>query len=168
LGDVEKASRDGLEGPELGEPEAFEVDDDERLAYRPTGGDGGGWEDLGEEGFDVDEDGAPVLLGRYVSVEPLVAYRAEALDMYRTAELYATGSVWSILRHHTRKKTERGKVSPCRSVGLESVSVSERRVCGLSPEGGVKPCGVPCGSPSASSQRSHPARGTAQTEKRNE
>lgn len=88
MGDVEKASRDRLERPELGEPEAFEVDDDERLAYGPTGGDGGGWEDLGEEGFDVDEDGAPVLLGRYVSVEPLVAYRAEALDVYRTAELY--------------------------------------------------------------------------------
>ena len=93
LRDVEKASRDGFERPELGEPEAFEVDDDERLAYRPTSGDGGGWEDLGEEGFDVDEDGAPVLLGRYVSVEPLVAYRAEALDVYRTAELHATGSV---------------------------------------------------------------------------
>ena len=32
--------------------------------------------------------------------------------------------VWSILRHHTREKTERGKVSPCRSAGLECVSVS--------------------------------------------
>jgi hypothetical protein len=90
LGDVEEASRDGLEGPELGEPEALEVDDDERLAYRPAGGGRRGWEDLGEESLDVDEHGAPVLLWRDVSVEPLVAYRAEALDVYRTPELYDT------------------------------------------------------------------------------
>ena len=88
LGDVEKAARDGLEGPELGEPEAFEVDDDERLAYWSAGGGGRGWEDLGEDGLDVDEDRAPVFLRGYALVEPLGAYRPEALDVYRTAELY--------------------------------------------------------------------------------
>lgn len=90
LGDVEEASRDGFEGPELGEPEALEVDDDERLAHRPAGGGRRGGEDLGEESLDADEHGAPVLLRRDVSVEPLVAYRAEALDVYRTPELYDT------------------------------------------------------------------------------
>lgn len=88
LRDVEKAARDGLEGPELGEPEALEVDDDERLAYWSTGGGGCGWEDLGEDGLDVDEDRAPVFLRGYALVEPLGAYRTEALDVYRTAELY--------------------------------------------------------------------------------
>jgi len=44
-----------------------------------------------------------VLLGRYVSVEPLVAYRAEALDVYRTAELYTrTEMTRSILRRKVR------------------------------------------------------------------
>jgi hypothetical protein len=90
LGDVEEAPRDGLEGPELGEPEALEVNDDERLAYRPTGGGGRGWEHLGEESLDVDEDGLPMLLGSNVLVEPLETYRAEALDVYRTAELHTT------------------------------------------------------------------------------
>jgi hypothetical protein len=85
---VEKAARDGLECPELGEPKALEVDDDERLAYWPTSSGGRGWEYLGEEGLDVDEDGAPVFLWGYPLVEPLGAYRAEALDMYWTAELY--------------------------------------------------------------------------------
>jgi hypothetical protein len=88
LRDMEKAARDGLEGPELGEPEALEVDDDERLAYWPTGSGGRGWEDLGEEGLNVDEDGTPVFLRGNLLVEPLGAYRAEALDMYGTAELY--------------------------------------------------------------------------------
>ena len=88
LGDVEKAARDGLEGPELGEPEALEVDDDERLAYWSAGGGGRGWEDLGEDGLDVDEDRAPVFLRGYALIEPLGAYRPEALDVYRTAELY--------------------------------------------------------------------------------
>jgi hypothetical protein len=87
LGDIEKAPRDGLEGPELGEPETFEVDDDECLAYRSTCGGGRRWEDFGKERLDVDEDGTPVLLWRYVSVESLVAYRTEALDVYWTAEL---------------------------------------------------------------------------------
>jgi hypothetical protein len=90
LGDVEEAPRDGLEGPELGEPEALEVNDDERLAYRPTGGGGRGWEHLGEESLDVDEDSLPMLLGSNVLIEPLETYRAEALDVYRTAELHTT------------------------------------------------------------------------------
>jgi len=85
---VEKAARDRLEGPELGESEALEVDDDECLAYWPTGGGGRGWEDLGEDRFGIDEDSAPVFLWSYVLVEPLGAYRTEALDVYRTAELY--------------------------------------------------------------------------------
>jgi hypothetical protein len=71
----------------LGESEALEIDDDERLAYWPTGGGGRGWEDLGEESLDVDEDRAPVFLWGDVLVEPLGAYRTEALDMYGTAEL---------------------------------------------------------------------------------
>jgi hypothetical protein len=104
LGDVEKASGNGLESPELGEPQTFEVNDDERLAYRPTGGGGRGWEDFGKESLDVDEDGAPVLLGRYVSVEPLVAYRTEALDVYRTAELHTI--LRSVLGHIPEKIKE--------------------------------------------------------------
>jgi len=59
---VEKAARDSLEGPELGESDALQIDDDERLAYWPTGGGGRGWEDLGEDSFNIDEDGAPVFL----------------------------------------------------------------------------------------------------------
>jgi hypothetical protein len=90
LRDVEKAARDGLEGPELGESEALEIDDDERLAYWPTSGGGCGWEDLGEESLDIDEDSAPVFLRRYMLVEPLGAYRTEAQDMYGTAELQHT------------------------------------------------------------------------------
>jgi hypothetical protein len=90
LGDVEEAPRDGLEGPELGESEALEVNDDERLAYRPTSSGGRGWEHLGEESLDIDEDGLPMVLGSDVLVEPLGAYRAEALDVYRTAELHTT------------------------------------------------------------------------------
>ena len=88
LGDVEKAARDGLEGPELGESEALEIDDDERLAYWSTSGSGRGWEDLGEESLDSNEDGTPVFLWRYVLEEPLGAYRTKALDMYGTAALY--------------------------------------------------------------------------------
>ena len=152
----------------MGEPETSEVDDDERLAYRSTGGKGGSWENFGEEGFDVDEDGAPVLLGRYVSVEPLVANRAEALDVYRTTELYTytTERVGQIFRH-TRKKTGNGKNREGGGVYLVGLQESEwsERACGLSPDGcGTMMC-VPCGSPSASSQRSHPARGTAQIRK---
>ena len=50
-----------------------------------------------------------MLLGRCVSVEPLVAYRAEALDVYRTAELYATGKVWSILPPPHKGKRRKGE-----------------------------------------------------------
>jgi hypothetical protein len=32
------------------------------LAYWPTGGGGRGWEDFGEDSFDIDEDSAPVFL----------------------------------------------------------------------------------------------------------
>lgn len=110
MGDFEEASRDGLEGPELGEPEALEVDDDERLAHRPAGGGRRGWEDLGEESLDADEHGAPVLLRRDVSVEPLVAYRAEALDVYRTPELYdAIHAMERSHLSHTRWKDGNGK-----------------------------------------------------------
>ena len=96
-----------------------------------------------------------MLLGRYVSVEPLVAYRTEALDVYRTAELYTrTETTRSILRH----KTETGKgftLSVCRGEHV-------RMACGAIAGGRCETTCVPCGIPSASSQRSHPARGTAQ------
>jgi len=52
-----------------------------------------------------------VLLGRYVSVEPLVAYRTEALDVYRTAELR------TILRSvlgHIPEKSKGFTLSVCR------------------------------------------------------
>ena len=105
LRDVEKAARDGLEGPELGEPKALEVDDDERLAYRPSDSGRRGWEDLGEEGLDVDEDSAPVFLRGHLLVEPLGAYRAEALDMYGAAELYTDEKV---RRGHRRRRMRAG------------------------------------------------------------
>jgi hypothetical protein len=43
------------------------------LAYWPTSGGGRGWEDLGEDSLDIDEDGAPVFLWSYVLIEPLEA-----------------------------------------------------------------------------------------------
>jgi len=89
---VEKAPRDGFEGPELRKSETLEVDDDERLAYWPTGSGGRGREDFGEDSFDIDENGTPVFLWSYVLVELLGAYPTEALDVYRTAELYAMES----------------------------------------------------------------------------
>ena len=99
LRDIEKAARDGLEGPELGESKALQVHDDERLTYWPTGGGGRGWENLGKDSFNIDEDCAPVFLRRYVLIEPLGAYRTEALDVYRTPELY------------TMKRSDGGKIN---------------------------------------------------------
>lgn len=98
---MEKAARDGLEGPELGQSKALEVDDDERLAYWPTGSGGRSWEDLGEESLDIDEDSAPVFLRRHVLVEPLGAYRTEAQDMYGTTEL------------HTMERSDVGTLEEC-------------------------------------------------------
>ena len=62
LRDVKKAARDRLEGPELGESYAFQIDDHECLTYWPTGGGRRGREDLGEDSFNIDEDSAPVFL----------------------------------------------------------------------------------------------------------
>ena len=88
LGDLEGASGDRLECPELREAEALQVDDDERLSYGPTCGCGRGGEYLGEERLDVHEDRAPVLLGCDVAIEPPGAHRAEALDVHGAAELH--------------------------------------------------------------------------------
>ncbi len=105
---MEKAPRDGFEGPELRKSEALEVDDDERLAYWPTGSGGRGREDFGEDSFDIDENGTPVFLWSYVLVELLGAYPTEALDVYRTAELYAMES-------SDAGKGDREYGLPCRS-----------------------------------------------------
>ena len=88
LGDLEGASGDRLECPELREAEALQVDDDERLSYGPTCGCGRGGEYLGEERLDVHEDRAPVLLRCDVAIEPPGAHRAEALDVDGAAELH--------------------------------------------------------------------------------
>jgi hypothetical protein len=71
-----------------------------------------------------------VLLGRDLSVKPLVAYRAEALDVYRSTELYTytTEREGSNSRATQGKKKKDGKrerftLSVCRDV-----YVSERRV----------------------------------------
>ena len=79
------------------------------------------------------------------------------------------GKCGQFSRHHTRGKGGKGKgftLSVCRV--LKSVSGQSGVCVGYRRRVRVRRCGVPCGSPSASSQRSHPARGTAQTEKRNE
>ena len=90
LGDLEEAPRYGLERPELGEPKALEIDDDERLAYGPTGSSRCGRENLDKERLDVDENRAPVLLRRHLLIESLGAYRTKGVDVYRTAELHTT------------------------------------------------------------------------------
>ena len=73
------------------------------MAYWPTGGGGRGWEDLGEGSFDIDEDSAPVFFWSYVLIEPLEGQRAEALDVYGTAELYTT-----MVRSDKAGKREKG------------------------------------------------------------
>ena len=160
LGDVEKAARDGLECPKLGEPKALEVDDDERLAYWSTGGGGCGWEDLGEDGLDVDEDRAPVFLRGYALIEPLGAYRTKALDVYRTAELYTMD------RSDVGTDRRRARTVFTLSVWKESGDQlgAEHGNCAWAPPLGGQVlhycmC-VPCGSPLANSQRLRPARET--------
>jgi hypothetical protein len=90
LGDLEETPGDGLECPKLGEPKALEIDNDECLAYRPTGGGRCGRENLDEERLDIDENRAPMLLWSHLTIEPLEADGTKILNVYRTTELYTT------------------------------------------------------------------------------
>ena len=142
LGYVKGTSGDRLERPELREAESFQIDDDERLPYRPTCGRGRGGEDLGEERLDVHEDCAPVLLGCYVAVEPPGAHRAEALDVHGAAELHIKNQS---SQHDRDTRNRQVSYSPYRSIIILECLCRKWNIVS-------KFCCAPCGNPSASSR----------------